>query len=196
MAFGNSAGRGGGRGKWNKRRDDDGDEAERAPRDPAKEAERAREICLRLLSARPRTHAELTEALTKREIPEEVVTEVLERYTEVGIIDDAAFAGAWVTSRHRGKGLARRALSEELRRKGVDREVSALALEQLDEGDEREMAAALVARKLKGFSPSVENDARVRRLVGMLARKGYPPGMAMSVVREAIANEDLDLAED
>lgn len=182
-------------GRWNKRREDD-ETAERPPRDPVKEGERAREICLRLLSARPRTHAELTEALTQREIPEEVITEVLDRYTEVGIIDDAAFAGAWVTSRHRGKGLARRALGEELRRKGVDRDVAALALEQLDEGDERERAADLVARKLKGYSPSVEPEAKIRRLVGMLARKGYPPGMAMSVVREALANEEIDLAED
>ncbi|MEV0644317.1 regulatory protein RecX [Phytomonospora sp. NPDC050363] len=144
---------------------------------------------------RPRTHAELAEALTKREFGEDVITEVLDRYAEVGMIDDAAFANAWVTSRQRSKGLARRALGEELRRKGVDKELATLALEQLDDETERAAARELVARKLRGMSASVAPDAKMRRLVGMLARKGYPPGVAMSVVREMIAEaaEELEL---
>src|SRR5690606_41881804 len=81
-------------------------------RDPG---EVAREICLRLLAVRPRTRAALATALYRRGIPEDTVTEVLDRYGEVGLIDDAAFARAWVTSRHHGKGLARRALAGELR---------------------------------------------------------------------------------
>lgn len=157
------------------------------------DGEHAREVCLRLLSLRPRTHAELAEALTKREFGEDVITEVLDRYAEVGMIDDAAFANAWVTSRHRGKGLARRALGEELRRKGVDKELATLALEQLDDETERAAARELVARKLRGMSAAVAPDAKMRRLVGMLARKGYPPGVAMSVVREMLAEEAAEL---
>src|SRR5262249_55594586 len=82
-------------------------------------AERAREICLRLLAIRPRTRTELSGALRQRGIPADVAAEVLDRYDEVGIIDDRAFARAWVTSRHYGRGLARKALAGELRRKGV-----------------------------------------------------------------------------
>ncbi|GIG64840.1 regulatory protein RecX [Phytomonospora endophytica] len=157
------------------------------------DGEHAREVCLRLLSHRPRTHAELAEALTKREFGEDVITEVLDRYAEVGMIDDAAFATAWVTSRHRGKGLARRALGEELRRKGVDKELATLALEQLDDETERASARELVARKLRGMSAAVAPDAKMRRLVGMLARKGYPPGVAMSVVRDMLAEAAAEL---
>lgn len=157
------------------------------------DGEHAREVCLRLLSLRPRTHAELAEALTKREFGEDVITEVLDRYAEVGMIDDAAFANAWVASRHRGKGLARRALGEELRRKGVDKDLATLALEQLDDETERASARELVARKLRGMSAAVAPDAKMRRLVGMLARKGYPPGVAMSVVREMLAEEAAEL---
>ena len=83
------------------------------------ESERAREICLRQLAVRPRTRVELAKALARKEISDEVISEVLDRYDEVGIIDDAAFARAWVSSRHHGRGLARRALATELRRRGV-----------------------------------------------------------------------------
>src|ERR1700753_876665 len=85
---------------------------------PANESELAREICLRQLAGRPRTRAELAQVLGKRAISEEVIAEVLDRYDEVGIIDDAAFARAWVSTRHHGRGLARRALANELRQRG------------------------------------------------------------------------------
>ncbi|HEY0696454.1 MAG TPA: regulatory protein RecX, partial [Micromonospora sp.] len=84
------------------------------------ESELAREICLRQLAVRPRTRAELAGAMARRGISEKVAEEVLDRYDEVGIIDDAAFARAWVSSRHHGRGLARRALANELRQRGVD----------------------------------------------------------------------------
>lgn len=157
-------------------------------------AEQAREICLRLLAVRPRTYIELAEALTKRGVPDAVIGEVLDRYREVGMVDDAAFARAWVTSRHRTKRLSRRALSQELRRKGVDTELVDEALEQVDEDSERDAARALVDKRLRGMAASVPPDAVFRRLVGMLARKGYPSGVAVSVVKEALA-ERADTAE-
>src|ERR1700709_1392791 len=96
------------------------------------ESERAREICLRQLAARPRTRVELAKVLARKEISDEVIAEVLDRYDEVGMIDDAAFARAWVSSRHHGRGLARRALANELRQHGVDAETASEALEAID----------------------------------------------------------------
>ena len=157
------------------------------PPPPLAPAERAREICLRLLSFRPRTRAELTTALRNKGIDDEVAAEVLDRYGEVGIIDDEAFAKAWVTSRHHGRGLARKALASELRRKGVDTEAVSEALDGLDGDTEAQTARTLVDRKLRsdhGDRP----EAVFRRLVGMLARKGYPAGLAVRVVKEAIAH--------
>src|SRR4051795_3425494 len=116
---------------------------------PRSESEVAREICLRQLAVRPRTRAELAKALARREISDEVIAEVLDRYDEVGIIDDAAFARAWVSSRHHGRGLARRALASELRQRGVAAEVASEALEVLDEDEEAATARALVDRKLR-----------------------------------------------
>lgn len=153
----------------------------------------AREICLRQLAVRPRTRAELAKALAKRDISPEVIAEVLDRYDEVGIIDDAAFARAWVSSRHHGRGLARRALANELRRHGVDADTAGEALDDIDPDTEAATARALVDRKLR--TTSGEPQAVFRRLVGMLARKGYPPGVAIGAVKDALAAQSAEAAE-
>ncbi|OXY96930.1 recombination regulator RecX [Streptomyces diastatochromogenes] len=154
-------------------------------------AERARAICLRLLTGTPRTRKQLADALRKREIPEDVAEEVLSRFEEVGLIDDSAFADAWVESRHHGRGLARRALARELRTKGVDSALIDEAVGQLDSEQEEATARELVARKLRA-TRGLDRDKRLRRLAGMLARKGYPEGMALRVVRQALEEEGED----
>ncbi|MFD4034966.1 recombination regulator RecX [Streptomyces sp. NPDC058637] len=158
------------------------------PRDPV---EQARDICLRLLTGTPRTRKQLADALRKREIPDEAAEEVLSRFVDVGLIDDAAFADAWVESRHHGRGLARRALARELRTKGVDSAVIDEAVGQLDPEQEEETARELVARKLRS-TRGLDRDKRLRRLAGMLARKGYGEGMALRVVRQALEAEGED----
>jgi regulatory protein len=146
----------------------------------------ARKILLDRLSAQPRTRAELADTLAKKLVPDEVAQRVLDRFEEVGLIDDAAFARAWVESRQSGRGLARRALAQELRRKGVSDDVAQEALEEVDPEDETEAARLLVRRKLRSMG-RLDHPTRMRRLSAMLARKGYPPGVALGVVREALA---------
>jgi regulatory protein len=142
---------------------------------------------LRLLAVRPRTRQELASALRQRGIPREVAADVLERYGEVGMVDDRAFARAWVTSRHHGKGLAGRALARELRRKGVESDAIGEALDEIGGEIEAKTARELVDRRLTS-ERSGHADATMRRLVGMLARKGYAPGVAFRVVREAMSS--------
>ncbi|WP_261399310.1 recombination regulator RecX [Streptomyces misionensis] len=158
---------------------------------PGCPAERARAICLRLLTGTPRTRKQLADALRKREIPDDVAEEVLSRFEEVGLIDDGAFADAWVESRHHGRGLARRALARELRTKGVDSELIEEAVGQLDSDQEEATARELVARKLRA-TRGLDRDKRIRRLAGMLARKGYPEGMSLRIVRRALEEEGED----
>ncbi|MFI9644697.1 recombination regulator RecX [Streptomyces sp. NPDC052040] len=158
---------------------------------PADPVERARAICLRLLTGSPRTRKQLADALRKREIPDEAAEEVLTRFEEAGLIDDGAFADAWVESRHHGRGLARRALARELRTKGVDSAVIDEAVGQLDSEQEEATARDLVDRKLRA-TRGLDRDKRLRRLAGMLARKGYPEGMALRVVRQALEDEGED----
>ncbi|MFJ8627324.1 recombination regulator RecX [Kitasatospora sp. NPDC093550] len=159
---------------------------------PAEEAvdpeTRARDICLRLLTGAAKTRKQLGDALRKREIPDEVADEVLTRLEEVGLIDDAAFAAAWVESRHAVRGLSRRALAQELRTKGVAAELVEPALAQVDHDDEEDAARALVERKLRA-TRGLDRQVRTRRLVGMLARRGYSEGLAFRVVRAALDEE-------
>ncbi|QKW11194.1 recombination regulator RecX [Streptomyces sp. NA04227] len=161
---------------------------------PGDPVERARAICLRLLTGTPRTRAQLAAALRKRGIPDEAADEVLSRFEEVGLINDGAFADAWVESRHHGRGLARRALAQELRTKGVDSTLIDEAVGQLDPEQEEATARELVARKLRS-TRGLDRDKRLRRLAGMLARKGYGQGLAMRVVREALEQEGEDVGE-
>jgi regulatory protein len=164
---------------------------------PADPVDVARQICLHQLEHAPRTRAELATVLRRKGIEDEVAEQVLSRFAEVGMIDDALFAQMWVTSRHRGKGLAGRALTQELRRKGVADEAVAEAVATLDPEVELATARTLVDRKLAS-TRGLTTDARVRRLAGMLARKGYPAGTAFRVVREALAaeGEEAELAFD
>ncbi|MGY1438399.1 recombination regulator RecX [Streptomyces reniochalinae] len=163
----------------------------REPQDPV---ERARAICLRLLTGTPRTRRQLADALRKRDVPEEAAEEVLARLENVGLVDDVAFAAAWVESRHHSRGLARRALARELRTKGVDATVIDEAVGELDAEQEEETARALVERKLRA-TRGLERDKRLRRLAGTLARKGYPEGLALRVVRQALEEEGEDPEE-
>ena len=161
--------------------------------DPPEDPEaRARQVCLRLLALAPQTRAQLADALRKRGIPEEIAEGVLSRFTGVGLIDDAAFARAWVESRHHGRGLSGRALTQELRRRGVDDDQIREAVDGLGPDAEAETARRLVERRLaatQGLAPEV----RIRRLAGMLARKGYPPGLAFRVIREALEAQGAEV---
>ncbi|MFG2831764.1 recombination regulator RecX [Streptomyces sp. NPDC048434] len=174
------------------REDSGGPDSSRAESGPPRTPEeQARAICLRLLTGNPRTRKQLGDALRQRGIPEESAEEVLSRFEDVGLIDDAAFADAWVESRHHGRGLARRALARELRTKGVDFALIEVAVGRLDSEQEESTARELVDRKLRS-TRGLDREKRLRRLAGMLARKGYPEGLALRVVKQALEEEGED----
>jgi regulatory protein len=161
--------------------------------DPVDPVEHARELCLRLLASRPRTRTELVDAMRRRGVPDEAAAAVLARFTDAGLIDDAAFARAWVESRHHNRGLARRALSAELKQRGVDGQDIEAAVSALDPAEELATARRLVAKAMR-VSRGKPLPTRIRRLVGLLARKGYPAPVAYRIVREAIEQEGIDAA--
>ncbi|HEY0168531.1 MAG TPA: regulatory protein RecX [Jatrophihabitans sp.] len=152
-------------------------------------------MCLRLLTVRARTRAELYEALTARGVPEPASTKVLDRLAEVGLVDDRAFADAYVLSRRRDRGLAVREIGRQLRDKGVDEPVIAAAVSGIGADAEAEVARHLVLTKLRSMT-RLTSEVKTRRLVGMLARKGYPPSMAFQIVREAVGASADDSGSD
>jgi regulatory protein len=146
----------------------------------------ARKILLDQLTGRARTRSELATKLAQRQVPDDVATRLLDRFEEVGLVDDSAFAREWVEQRQTGRGLARRALAQELRRKGIADEVVRETLDEVDPDDEVEAARMLVRAKLRTVG-SLDHDKAVRRLVGMLARKGHSSSVAFRVVKEELA---------
>ena len=149
---------------------------------------RARQICLRLLTAAPRTRSQLAQAMHRGGIPAEAAEAILVRFTDAGLIDDAAFARAWVESRHHSRGLSKRSLSAELRRHGVQNEEIRAAVDALDPEQEVATARHLAERKLassRGRPP----EARARQAATFLARKGYPPGLVFRLIREIMEQE-------
>ncbi|MEZ0384713.1 MULTISPECIES: recombination regulator RecX [Mycobacteriaceae] len=163
--------------------------SEPAEADPAKREEQAKSLCLRLLTARARTRAELAGQLTKRGYPDDVSDRVLDRLATAGLIDDADFAQQWVRSRRERAGKGRKVIAAELRTKGVDEDVIAEALAGVDAGAERDRAEQLVQGRLRRETLG-EDDLRItRRLVAMLARRGYSPSMAYDVVSAELAAE-------
>lgn len=165
----------------------------------SEQAERlCRETALRLLSTRARSRYEIEENLRRKELPDDAIAHVMDRFEEVGLIDDEAFAHAWVESRNRSKGYASARLSQELRRKGIGEEHIAAALEQLDGDDLRAQAEQLALKRLghSDLPPDCygpdrkEREKVMRRIVSHLQRKGYAPGMCMAATRAAMQRHD------
>ena len=147
----------------------------------------ARQIVLRQLAMAPRSRAQLEQKLAQRDCPADVAAAVLDRMTEVGLVDDEAFAQMLVRSLQTGRGLAKRALARELRTKGIDDELAQEAQDSIPDALERVRARELVDKKLRAMH-GLGIEVQTRRLAGMLARKGYSPNLTYAVIRDAIAD--------
>jgi regulatory protein len=160
-----------------------------APGSSAAHESAARAIALRLLESQPRTRAELARAMARRGVPDDAAAVVLDRFEEVGLVDDEAFAASWVTSRHAGRGLGRRALGQELRRRGVAADLVRDAVAVVTGDDEEAAARALATRRLRTMT-GLPRETQLRRLVGMLARKGFSHSLAMKVAVDTVDSGD------
>lgn len=160
-----------------------------APGDrPGATLEQAKDACLRLLAVRARSRAELEKRLGEKGFRLEIIAAALGRLTEVGLIDDAAFAEQWVHARHTYSGKGKKALQRELRDKGVAPDEVEQALAIVTDDAERARAADLVRRKLRTLPSDLDRDKALRRLVGMLARRGYDQSTAFAVVNAELAD--------
>lgn len=145
----------------------------------------ARAVVLRQLTGSPKSRSQLEQALRRKGCPDDVAATVLDRFEEVGLVDDEAYAQMLVRSKQSGRGLARRALQHELRAKGVDDEIARGVLDTIEPDDEREIARGLVEKKLRTMH-GLDRQVQVRRLSGLLARKGYGAEVSRQVITEAL----------
>lgn len=170
-------------GRVPERRDED---PESAPQDPDA---LARRVVLDALSRSARTRGQLSELLERKGVPEEVGEAVLDRFAELGLVDDAAYAEAFTRSRHEHRGMGSRAIAFELRRRAVPDELVQEAVSTLDADQEQETASRL-ARERQARMRALPREVQARRLAGFLARKGYGGQVVGRAVREALTAAD------
>ncbi|ACU70503.1 regulatory protein RecX [Catenulispora acidiphila DSM 44928] len=182
-------------GGWSSRRKDrDPADADKPKPQLSREKleQRAKNILMYHLGRQMQTRSQLADRLRKKEIPDDIAEAALDRFEELHLLNDTDYAEVFVRSRHNERGLAKRALGYELRKRGIDDETAAEALSTLDEDQEAATARRLVDSRLRG-TRGLDPQVRTRRLVGMLARKGYSSSIAFRVVKEALAEEGLDV---
>lgn len=125
-------------------------------------------------------------------MPDDIADGVLDRFTEVGLIDDAQFAHLWVEGQQR-RMKSGRALRQELRAKGVDAEVIDEALASAADDADHQAALALAQKKMRTLG-ALQPEVRYRRLAGALARRGFSAGLCHRVVSEVIEEYEADEA--
>lgn len=171
--------------------------------DPVLEEHKAkvRHRALLLLDHRARSRHELRERLVSLElVPDNsIVDEVLDDLTRSKLIDDATFAEEWVRVRHERRGKSRRVLDKELRDKGVAQPLRQAALEQVDDEDEEAVARRLAEKKARSIKnipeDYAERDKMLRRILGVLARRGFSQSMSMRIARAALAQRIEELQD-
>jgi regulatory protein len=150
-------------------------------------ADAAKQVLLRRLSHAPRTRKELAKDLKDKDISDEVANIALDRFEEVGLINDQALASNYVSSQHERKGIGKTALRQQLRAKGVSDDVALEAISQISDDQEFQAAFALACKKIRSLQ---KDDAKtqLRKIVGVLARKGYSSNLAFRVAKEVITD--------
>ncbi len=125
--------------------------------------------------------------LKDKDISDEVANVALDRFEEVGLINDQALASNYVSSQHERKGLGKNALRQQLRAKGVSDDVALEAISQISDDQEFQAAFALACKKIRSLQ---KDDAKtqLRKIVGVLARKGYSSNLAFRVAKEVITD--------
>jgi regulatory protein len=160
------------------------------PDEPADPEKAARIICLKLLDTKARTRVELATELRRRNVPAPAATAVLDRFTELGLIDDAALASSFALARHTVRGQAGRAIAVQLRRRGVADDVISDAIAQIDP-DSESAAARLLARTRLARMGDVDTATAIRRISGLLARRGYSSAVGSAAVRAVLEERDV-----
>jgi regulatory protein len=170
----------------NFRRNSKNEDGEGVPRtlSPARQEQRARNVLLYQLSRGAKSAHTLRQILEKREIDAEIANSVIDRFIEVGLIDDLAYAETIVNSRRKFKGLAKSAIKRELSQKGVEVSIVEQATAEVTSEDELATAIDLAIKRAPRMA-HLERDVRQRRLNGYLARKGYSSSIVLTAVKEA-----------
>lgn len=163
----------------------------------------------RFLELRSRSVAEVRRHLTAARYPDSLVEEAVARLVELGILDDEAFARAWVESRDRARPRGAQVLRRELALKGIDREVVAAVLADRDAasaeaagsegaaaGADESAAGRLLARNRSALARIADPRVRRQRAYALLARNGFDPEVCRAASARFAMVEDAGVPDD
>ena len=151
------------------------------------------DAALRFLEPRQRSVGEVRRRLTRVGYREDLVTAAIERLTELGMLDDEAFARAWIESRDRARPRGARALMSELARKGIDRQTADETLSEREAdhpGADADAAQKLLNRNARSLARVADPRGRRQRAYALLARNGFDPEVAAATSRALVATDD------
>ncbi|HEX3302271.1 MAG TPA: regulatory protein RecX [Thermomicrobiales bacterium] len=142
----------------------------------------AKQVATRQLSYRPRSISELRQTLGQRGFGPQIIDQVIERFSELGYLDDADFARRWIQTREQLAPRGTRLLKQELRQKGIDTDLADEALADADL-DELDAATRIAERRLPKMT-GLDRDTQRRRLAGYLERRGFSHDVVRQIDRK------------
>ncbi|MDO5728880.1 MAG: regulatory protein RecX [Actinomycetaceae bacterium] len=151
----------------------------------------AKDVALRFLDRQDRSVGQCRDKLRERGFAEDAIEQALGRLVEIDVLNDERYARMLVRTRHRERGLVGRALIEQLRQKKIPSEIIERAMTEVDDESGETIARDLVRRRLRSIG-DVSREKQFRRLVSMLARKGYPPSVSIGIVTSVLEEEQVD----
>jgi len=154
------------------------------------ERTKAREAALRLLAVRARSEGELVDRLRRKGFTDELTAVVVSALSDVGLVDDAAFARAWADEKVRLRPVGPRRLTSELLSKRISRELVSLVVDEtFREHSELELARRAVEKKVR-VSGGADAAKRRARLHSFLLRRGFSYEVASTVLKETEGDSD------
>lgn len=149
------------------------------------EYKRAKKRALNILSARDHSSAELRNKLVKKEHPEDVVDVLIDKLEKANLLNDRAYAHGYVRAQRESRKLSKKALRLQMRKKGLPDSAVSEALDEVQAEDEHELAFSVAMKKARS-TRGLPREVRERRILGMLARRGFPTGISLDVTRRAL----------
>ncbi len=171
----------------------------------AESIDKAFHAAVRLLEARPRSTSEIRDRLRRKGFDSAAIEGALQRLTELGMIDDAAFTRHWIENRQTFSPRGSNILRDELRRKGIAPDVVAQALnDDTLVGDQATHALAVARAAVRKYASSPDYPTFARRMGGYLQRRGYGYEVIRPIIeqlwsefgRETAPEDDTDFAID
>ncbi|GAA3833505.1 recombination regulator RecX [Brevibacterium ammoniilyticum] len=145
---------------------------------------KAKKTALNMLAMRDHSSTELREKLLRRDFDPAAVDRLIAKLERSNLLDDGQFAQRFAKAQRESRKLSRSALRRQLVKKGIDEETIAGVVAEVD--GEEDLAREVAEKKARS-TRGLDHEVRERRILGMLARRGFSSTICLKVTREVLA---------